>query len=66
MNTENKKIQNYRGVWEAIIVNVKEGSGTAEDPVYLEEYVLFKHVDGTYQTHGKVVRLTPEERAWFN
>ena len=60
------KIQNYRGVQQATIVNVKEGDGTHEDPARVTKYVIsFDGLDGRYVTVGKIVPLTEEELGWF-
>lgn len=50
----------YRGVRTGLIVGVLEGNGT-DIPYELIEYVI---VGG--QTLGKIVPLTPEERALFD
>lgn len=60
------KIQNYRGVQQATIVNVKEGDGTREDPAIVTKYViLFDGLAGRDITVGKIVPLTDEELTWF-
>lgn len=61
------KIQNYRGVQQATIINIKEGEGTHEDPARITKYVVaFDEREGREITLGKIEGLTLEEQHWLN
>lgn len=62
------KIQNYRGIRDALLVQVLEGNGSVERPYETVDYVVSQElVDGEwrFETIGRVVPLTEDERSWF-
>lgn len=59
-----KNIQRYGGVRTGIVVNVMEGDGK-DSPYERVDYVLLLRDDGSYETRGRIVPLTEEEKAYF-